>query len=153
MKKQKFTNKFKVGDKVACSTNGHKLQLTYNPVYGFIYGNVKEILSKDTLKILWEEQNYNQPLYDRYTGKLDNYEPIIMLANDIILADEKLSELEKEYKDIEVEIINKIQSAYQLILDANDLSFKINLDTHQLTRSLDEIINPSYGWSGSSLSC
>jgi hypothetical protein len=156
-----MSNKFKVGDKVMCGVDKDDVLSVNIPfdVYNenIIIGEVIEVLKNKKLKVLWENQSFNVKIYNQKSGRIDRYDPIEVNADEVLTLEEgeqKVKDLEVDFKKVEKEISEKIRIAGDLVKQANDLAETVGASLNQI-ESAYELMDAlrKGGWRTSSMSC
>jgi hypothetical protein len=159
---------FLEGERVGCAideTGECTAKVKYDGEYTDepIYGKVTDILPGGKVKVLWDDDNYNDhsQVFSKTTGKLQSSLTVPREIPAKFLLPEaemkaKFSSLEKEYEAVAKQIKVKLVEAGKLIKEANKMAKKAGADS---LADMYDAIDPlesamdSCGWRTSSWNC
>lgn len=159
---------FEEGQRVGCAIDEvgeFAADVRYDGEYcdGPVYGKVTDILPGGKVKVLWDDDSYNDhsEVFSKTTGKLQSSVSVPSeIAAKFLLPEAemkaKFSQLEKEYEVVAKQIRAKLVEAGKLIKEANKMAKKAGADSladmYDATDPLESAMD-ACGWRTSSWSC
>lgn len=160
--------KLEEGQRVGCATDesgDFTAKVRYDGEYcdGPEFGKITDILPGGKVKVLWDNDNYNDhsEVFSKTTGKLQKSISVPSEVDAKLLLPEaemkaKFSELEKEYDAVADQIREKLKEAGKLIKEANKMAKKTGADSlndmYDAVGPLEDAMD-ACGWRTSSWSC